>query len=122
MVVVVSVAALGVIGVVLAEIEAVSVETAVGMAEEAALAIKVEVALEAEADSQTAHLRPMRRVDQAECEAGVMVVGMEVAQRMELDLTMATVAGALDMAPVATTVVVRAAHPGLTAVETNAVG
>lgn len=101
-----------------AEIEAASAEIEVGMVEEAALATKAEVALEAEEDSQTALHRQMHQADQAEGEA----VGMGVALPMVLDPTMATAAAAMDMVLAATTVAARAAHPGLTAVEINVVG
>lgn len=107
--------------VVLVETEAASAEIEVGMADEAALATKAEVALEAEGDSQTAHHRQMHQVDQAEGGAVGMVVGMEAAPRMVLDPTMATAAVAMDMVPAATIVAARAAHPGLTVVEINVV-
>ena len=118
----------GATAVVSVETEAASAEIEVGMAEEAALATKAEVALEAEEDSQTALHRPMHQADQAEREAVGMVVGMEVALPMVLDPSMATAAtaataaAAMDMVLAATTVAARAAHPGLTAVEINVVG
>jgi hypothetical protein len=108
----------GATAVVSVETEAASAEIEVGMAEEAALATKAVVALEAEEDSQTALHRQMHQADQAEGEA----VGMEVALPMVLDPTMATAAAAMDMVLAATTVAARAAHPGLTAVEINVVG
>jgi hypothetical protein len=94
-------------------------EIEVGMADEAALATRAAVALEVEEDSQTVRHHRMRRVDQAEREA----VGMELALRMVLDPTMATAVVAMDMvlAVNETTVVARAAHPGLTAVEISGV-
>jgi NADPH-dependent glutamate synthase beta subunit-like oxidoreductase len=114
--------ALGATAVVLVETEAASAEIEVGMADEAVLATKAEVALEAEEDSQMAHHRQMHRVDQVEGGAVGMVVGMEAAPRTVLDPTMATAAVAMDMVPAATIVAARAAHPGLTAVEINVVG
>jgi hypothetical protein len=112
-----------VIEVVLVGIEAVSAEIEVGLAGEGALVTKGEVALEAEEDSQTARPHRMRQVAQAAREAVDMVVGTELALRMVLDPTMATVAVAMDMVLVVneTIVAARAAHPGLTAVEINAV-
>jgi hypothetical protein len=106
--------------VVSAESEVVSVESEVGMAEEVALATKVEAVLEAEEGSQTAHHHQMRQVDQAEREA----VGTELALRMVRDPTMATVEVAMDTVLVVneTSVAARAAHPGSTAVEINVVG
>jgi hypothetical protein len=112
----------GATAVVSVEIEAASAEIEVGMVEEAALATKAEVALEAEEDSQTALPRQMHQADQAEGEAVGMVVGMGAALPMVLDPTMATAAAAMDMVLAATTVAARAAHPGLTAVEINVVG
>ena len=101
--------------------EAVSAEIEVGMAEEAALATKAEVALEPGEDSQTVRRRPMRLVDRVDRVAVVMVAGMELDLQTVLDLTMATGAVAMGMVLVVIEIIVAApaVRQGLTAVEIN---
>jgi hypothetical protein len=104
-------------------IEAVSVVTEVGSVVEEALAIKVQVALEAEEDFQTVHLRQMHQADQADREVVGMVVGTELVLPTALDLTMATGVVAMDTGLVVNGIIVaaQAARQGLTAVEINVV-
>jgi hypothetical protein len=93
----------------------------VGSAVEGALATKVQVASEAEEDSQTAHLHQMRQADQADRGAVGMVVGTEPVLPTVLDLTIATGAVAMGMVLVVNEIIVAApaARQGLTAVEIN---
>ena len=114
---------------VLEVIEAVSVVTEVGLAGievdlvvEGALAIKAQVASEAEEDSQTVHPRQMRQADQADREAVGMVVGTQLVLPTVLDLTTVTGAVATGTGLVVNEIIVaaQAARQGLTAVEINA--
>ena len=93
----------------------------VGSAVEGALATKVQVASEAEEDSQTVHPHQMRQADQADRGAVGMVVGTEPVLPTVLDLTMATGAVAMGMVLVVNECIVAApvARQGLTAVEIN---
>jgi hypothetical protein len=93
----------------------------VGSAVEGALATKVQVASEAEEDSQTVHLHQMRQADKADRGAVGMVVDTEPVLPMVLDLTMATGAVAMGMVLVVNEIIVAApaARQGLTAVEIN---
>jgi hypothetical protein len=113
---------------VLEVIEAVSVVTEVGLAGievgsavEGALAIKAQVASEAEEDSQTVHPHQMHQADQADHEAVGMVVGTELVLPTVPDLTMATGAVAMGTVLVVNEIIVaaRAARQGLTAAEIN---
>jgi hypothetical protein len=95
----------------------------VGSAVEGALATKVQVASEAEEDSQTVHLHQMRQADRADRGAVGMVVDTEPVLPTVLDLTMATGAVAMGMVLVVNEIIVAApaARQGLTAVEINVV-
>lgn len=101
--------------------EAVLVVTEAGSAVEGALATKVQVASEAEEDSQTVHPHQMHQADQADRGAVGMVVGTEPVLPTVLDLTMATGAVAMGMVLVVNEIIVAApaARQGLTAVEIN---
>jgi hypothetical protein len=93
----------------------------VGSVVEEALATKVQVASEAEEDSQTVHPHQMHRADPADREVVGMVVGTEPVLPTVLDLTMATGAVAMGMVLVVNEIIVAApaARQGLTAVEIN---
>ena len=109
-------------------IEAVSVATEVdlvgievGSVVEGGLATKVQVALEAEEDSQTVPPHQMHQADQADHGRVGMVVGTEPGLSTVLDLTMATGVVAMGTVLVVNEIIVaaRVARQGLTAVEIN---
>jgi hypothetical protein len=122
-VLVVTEVALVVTEVALAVTEAALAGIEVGSAAEGALVTKVQVASEAEEDSQTVHPHQMRQADLADREAVGMVLATDPVLPTVLDLTMATGAVAMGMVLVVNEIIVAApaARQGLTAVEINVV-